>query len=224
MDLVLTEDPASSTFRLGGTLAYRDNSQFNRVVQRLAAAGTSAVTLDLADLEYMDSFGIGLIVLARDEAAKRGRKLVITNLRKAIRDLFERLDLLTELPIEASAPAAPTPVAAAAVTGGDRLQVSALIESGADARVRLGGRFVVAAQQLFLPIITAISQRNSGRVLIDVNALTFMDSGGLSMIMLANDQARRSGIILAIANPRGAVKDLLKLAAIDLIVPIYDDH
>jgi len=223
MDLVLTEDPASSTFRLGGTLTYRDNSQFNRVVQRLAVAGTSTVTLDLADLEYMDSFGIGLIVLARDEAAKRGRKLVITNLRKAIRDLFERLDLLAELPIEASAPTAPTPIPAADA-GGDRLQVSALLESGADARVRLGGRFVVADQQLFLPVITAISQRNSGRVIIDVSALTFMDSGGLSMIMLANDQARRSGIVLAIANPRGAVKDLLKLAAIDLIVPIYDDH
>jgi len=220
MDLVLTEDRATATFRLSGTLTYRDNRQFNRVVQRLAEESGDTVTLDLANLEYMDSFGIGLMVLAQGEATKHGRKLLLTHVRKEVHALFERLDLLSELPIEAALstpPATPPSV-------GERLQVSALIDSGADARVCLSGRFNVNDQHLFLPVITAISKRNSGRVIIDIGALTFMDSSGLSMIMLANDQARRASQVVAIANPRGAVKDLLKLAAIDLIVPIYDDH
>ena len=219
MDLVLTEDRTTATFRLSGALTYRDNRQFNRVIQRLAGDSADTVTLDLADLEYMDSFGIGLMVLAQSEATKHGSKLILTNVRQEVHGLFERLDLLSELPIEAAPPAPPAPRPV-----GERLQVSALTESGTDARVRLAGRFNVTDQHLFLPVITAISTRNSGRVIIDIGALTFMDSSGLSMIMLANDQARRAGQVLAIANPRGTVKDLLKLAAIDLIVPIYDDH
>jgi len=219
MDLNLPENSADPVFRLGGTLTYRDNTEFNRLVTRLGN-GTGTVTLDLAALEYMDSFGVGLMMLVRDEARKHGRRLRIVNLQKPIRELFERLDLMAELPIDqgTESPAAPT-----IRQEGGRLMVSDVTETGTDARVRLSGRFVVADQQQFLPVIAAIGRRRSGSLVIDLEALTFMDSAGLSMIMLANDEARRGGTAIAIAKPRGAVKDLLKLAAIDLVIPVHDD-
>ncbi|WP_172822163.1 STAS domain-containing protein [Magnetospirillum moscoviense] len=47
-----------------------------------------------------------------------------------------------------------------------------------------------------------------------------VDSGGLSMLMMANDQARHVGGTLMLANPSPRVRDLLRMAAVDTVMAI----
>src|SRR5262245_35546760 len=64
-------------------------------VTRLAEAGKSKILLNLAEVPYVDSAGLGEIVRCYTTVSKKGGKLKLINLTKKIQDLLAITKLLT---------------------------------------------------------------------------------------------------------------------------------
>lgn len=66
-----------SELSLSGEFTFADHAAFLEVTARLFASSASQVTLNLARLDFIDSAGLGMLLIARDEVKKRDRKLVL---------------------------------------------------------------------------------------------------------------------------------------------------
>lgn len=73
----ITEQAA--TIHLAGRLTFAENSAFRQVVEAVAQAGRDHVIFDLDRLDYIDSAGMGMLLVARDLAAGRGGRVTLAN-------------------------------------------------------------------------------------------------------------------------------------------------
>jgi anti-anti-sigma factor len=58
-------------------------------VERVADAGASCVTVDMSNVESIDSSGLGILVLVYKRAAERGLRVRLQGLRPHVRELLE---------------------------------------------------------------------------------------------------------------------------------------
>jgi anti-sigma B factor antagonist len=69
--------------------------------------------------------------------------------------------------------------------------------------------------------LTAEAAARPGLLLVDMTALTFIDSGALHMITDAYRALRRDGGSLALIRPSPAVSRVLELTGISQVIPVY---
>lgn len=62
----------AATFHLNGRLTFAENSAFRRVVEGIGQCGRDRVVLDLGGLDFIDSAGMGMLLVARDLVTSRG--------------------------------------------------------------------------------------------------------------------------------------------------------
>jgi anti-anti-sigma factor len=74
------EDQSSAAIvRLSGRLTFAENNAFRNVVEGMEKDGRGSVVLDLAELEFIDSAGMGLLLVARDLTHARGGSVTLAN-------------------------------------------------------------------------------------------------------------------------------------------------
>jgi anti-anti-sigma factor len=71
---------------------YSSSAEFNSAIAA-AIEQPGAITLDCADLEYVDSAGIGLLVMSQKKAQTRQSKLVMINLKSAPKEILNLANL-----------------------------------------------------------------------------------------------------------------------------------
>jgi len=200
----------TTIFSLSGRFTFHDNDAFQPVLSSIAAASGQIFVIDLSDLDYVDSFGIGLFIVAHDEAAKAGNSVVFTNPAGLVDKLFHDLNLKFVLS-----------VAACKGTGTvDALAVSAPVKSGGSTRMTLSGRFTGRAQATFLPVLEAIEAHDGEEFVLDLAGLEFIDGIALSTLLIAADEARRNHVPLVFQSPSDNLRHLFKLSAVDTLVTI----
>ena len=62
---------------LNGRLTFAENAAFRRVVEGLSQQTCRDVVLDLSDLDFLDSAGMGMLLVVRDLAAGRGGRATL---------------------------------------------------------------------------------------------------------------------------------------------------
>jgi anti-anti-sigma factor len=88
---------------LAGRLVLGDGDQLlKETVQNLVASGRRHVVLNLADVSYVDSSGLGSLVAVFLSARKQGGALKLLNPSKRLHDLLAIAKLLTVLDISDS--------------------------------------------------------------------------------------------------------------------------
>ncbi len=70
--------------------------------------------------------------------------------------------------------------------------------------------------------ITMISTEGYNKLILDLNRVTFIDSSGLSSILLANRVCTENGGALAICNLNPAVKTLIDISQLNDVLNIFD--
>ncbi|MGE5505969.1 MAG: STAS domain-containing protein [Actinomycetota bacterium] len=90
-----------------------------------------------------------------------------------------------------------------------------------------GGPVLVLRDQLtysdrdaFEALIADLLARASKNVTVDLNALDYMDSAGLGMLLTLRDQAQRRAAEVVLRRPKGDVAELLALACFDSLFVI----
>ena len=66
-------------------------------------------------------------------------------------------------------------------------------------------------------------RHGSGPAVLDLEAVPFMDSTGLHVVVALCRSLQREGRSLVLAGPRQAVRNLFELTSLDRMMAIYDD-
>ncbi len=79
----------------GKILIGEGDDALREAVSKLAGSGKTKILLNLADVPYVDSAGLGEIVRTYTTVSRSGGKLKLLNLTKKIQDLLSITKLLT---------------------------------------------------------------------------------------------------------------------------------
>lgn len=225
---IRTTDGAERTYFLSGRLSYKDNDAFKDMITDIGTGKGRLVVIDIHALEHLDSFGIGLFLIARDEAERCGNRVVVRNPQGAVQRIFSlaKLDLALTVEAAGQTPSAPAPRRVAGAGTSSPLRAGLAVspirpgENG-QLKVALSGRFTFADHDEFEEFVHAMNAHPNSRLLIDLTGLDFMDSAGLSMLLILRDEAERQGITLELA-ASGRVAQLLRLASVGSLVAIRE--
>jgi len=81
-------DNNSSLVSMSGEFTFTDHGQFKSMVTRLFETTGAPVVIDLSKLEFIDSAGLGMLLLARDEAKKTNRALILRGPSGQVKRMF----------------------------------------------------------------------------------------------------------------------------------------
>lgn len=82
----------SDTIKMPKRFNYSCINDFNEQFSKLAV-NAMTIYLDCENIEYIDSAGIGILVMTQKKAKSMNIKLVMTRLRDSIRDVLELANL-----------------------------------------------------------------------------------------------------------------------------------
>ncbi len=80
LSIDLTQETDHWVLRLAGDLDYGECASFRMNIDRILKTSPPATIVDLSDLEYLDSSGLGLLLsLSKEYGAQGGRLVLVTN-------------------------------------------------------------------------------------------------------------------------------------------------
>lgn len=85
MDVTTT----GTTMRFSGRFTFADHDGFQKVVTHISTARKGDVTLDLGGLEFIDSAGLGMLLMAREVAEEKGVRMVLRGAKGAVARMLE---------------------------------------------------------------------------------------------------------------------------------------
>lgn len=218
-------DGPEAVYCLSGKLSFADNEDMRPLLEDMGRGSDRTLVLDLTQLDYVDSFGIGLFLVALDEVKKAGNRLVVRNPQGAVKRIFTLANLDTLLEIEGDKP--PTVPVSAARAAMSPLKNGLTIgplrqDTDGGFAISLSGRFTFNDHDEFDALLSAVAASANKTLAIDLRGLEFMDSAGLSMLLIAREEAERHDTKLILLSPTGRVSHLLRLAAVDTLVEIRE--
>lgn len=80
MDYAIDIKDHEAQVRMSGRLTFNDHAKLRALIKEMSTNGAKRQVLDLASLEFVDSAGIGMLLIAREELSNLDKQFV---LRKA---------------------------------------------------------------------------------------------------------------------------------------------
>lgn len=74
---------------LSGNFTFSDNAKFRGILATLRDAQASSLTLDMAQLEFIDSAALGMLLLLHDEASRSGFSVHMENVTGQIKKMLQ---------------------------------------------------------------------------------------------------------------------------------------
>ena len=71
-----------------GELTFSDHAAFRAMLTRAMQSRGPKIVLDLSRLDFVDSAGLGMLLIARDEAGKSSRSLALVRPQKQVERVF----------------------------------------------------------------------------------------------------------------------------------------
>ncbi len=97
MDYSLSSDQCSVTLR--GQFVFNDHPEFRKLAELIFDGTTQAICFDLSGLDFVDSAGLGMLLIVREEALKANRRIILKGACGQVKKLFDlsRFDTLFTL-------------------------------------------------------------------------------------------------------------------------------
>jgi anti-anti-sigma factor len=86
MNIEFRGDDATVAF--GGDFTFTDHVAFREAADRLFKTANQPLVIDLTGLEFIDSAGLGMLLIAREEASKAGRSLALHHPQGQVARMF----------------------------------------------------------------------------------------------------------------------------------------
>ena len=87
LDIHLSKDKFEAELR--ERLTSSDLGEFRELLAQIRQSGRQSVVLDLSDLQWIDSAGLGMLILAKETADKAELELVLRSPKGHVRSLLE---------------------------------------------------------------------------------------------------------------------------------------
>lgn len=91
---------------------------------------------------------------------------------------------------------------------------------GDDLVIALAGTLTFDDHENFRAVVTLITDTDTGMVVLDLAALTMIDSAGIGMLLLANDRGAKQGKAMRLRGVTGHVAKVVALSKIEQLIPI----
>ncbi|ESQ77646.1 STAS domain-containing protein [Asticcacaulis sp. AC402] len=99
MRIDLTQTDVHLVARLSGRMTFADHGLFRKMLDGIRSDGVKSCVFDLAGLDAIDSSGLGMLMLAIEDARKGGWSLTVANAVGPVRQLLQlsRLDQMLKV-------------------------------------------------------------------------------------------------------------------------------
>lgn len=77
------------TVSMRGKFTFGDHNSFKHILELLTDPNLKQLELDFSEISFVDSAALGVILIAKDEAEKKGKQLVIFNPVGQVKKMFE---------------------------------------------------------------------------------------------------------------------------------------
>ncbi len=95
----------------------------------------------------------------------------------------------------------------------------AVRDSGGVRELELRGQLTFEADAGFRQIVEAWEKGGVRECVLNLAAVDFIDSAGLGLLVLANNAARRTDVLLRMKHPRGQVREMIEISEFHTIIP-----
>lgn len=89
MDYAVAAKPDATEISLAGRMTFDDHEKFLDIIDVLETGDCPAVVFDLSALDFLDSAGMGMLILAKERARRRNLGIALRGARKAVRTSLE---------------------------------------------------------------------------------------------------------------------------------------
>lgn len=99
MEYTQTIEDGIMTITMQGQFTFSDNQSFRNIAEDVPKHGLSQVILDVADIDYVDSAALGMLLLLRDIAEKKHIAVTIKGAQSQVKKVFDvsRFDQLFKM-------------------------------------------------------------------------------------------------------------------------------
>jgi anti-anti-sigma factor len=81
-------DRETARISMSGEFTFTDHGPFKQMVNEIVTVKSRSIVIDLSRLEFIDSAGLGMLLLARDEAKKNDRELILRQPSGQVKRMF----------------------------------------------------------------------------------------------------------------------------------------
>jgi anti-anti-sigma factor len=74
---------------MSGKFTFSDNQTFRTIIESIKSGEAANFTLDLSGVEFVDSAALGMFLVAREEAKKKGVNLTLSNPVGQVQNMFQ---------------------------------------------------------------------------------------------------------------------------------------
>lgn len=82
-------DEDDTKVSISGEFTFNDHTAFKSIATRLFKRKGRSIVIDLAKLEFIDSAGLGMLLIMRDEAGKADRSLILRGPSGQVKRMFD---------------------------------------------------------------------------------------------------------------------------------------
>ena len=100
MEFNIQNNSTERLVNLKGRLTFTDHEQFREITASLGEAGASKCVLDLSGLEFIDSAGLGLLLLVSEAAKEHDIAVSIRGAHDQVHKMLEITRFSEMIPIE----------------------------------------------------------------------------------------------------------------------------
>ncbi len=96
MKYEINDSAGRTILHLSGDMTVSDRGEFDMLLPRVFNSGNRAVVVDMKGLNYMDSAGLGMLLMVHKKAEEKGAKVTIKNPEGEVKTLLDlaRFDIL----------------------------------------------------------------------------------------------------------------------------------
>lgn len=88
--------------------------------------------------------------------------------------------------------------------------------------VRMEGRFEFGTRNEYKRLIGQIVQEGYRRLVLDLEGVTFIDSSALGLLLLTDQNFKLKKGTFSLVNPTGYVRQVIELANLPRVIPVFD--
>jgi HptB-dependent secretion and biofilm anti anti-sigma factor len=88
MECTIISEPNEKRVVLSGQFTFADNHKFKQIIDSLNDPGLKAIALDFGTVDFIDSAGLGMLLLLRDECQNRNISITINSVRGQVEKIF----------------------------------------------------------------------------------------------------------------------------------------
>jgi anti-anti-sigma factor len=100
MDYRIDQDDAEARVHITGRLTFNDHGKVRTMIQEMVQSKSKRQALMIGGLEFVDSSGLGMILVAREEVARTGKTLVLRGAQGQVKRVLSVAQLNKVVDIE----------------------------------------------------------------------------------------------------------------------------